>query len=71
MPGNALSAIYGSADGTVLYWAHHEKLCLVDGHIAFMGGLDLCYGRWVSSILFIKDWRKSNGNIGYKPARHR
>ena len=33
-------------DGQVLYWAHHEKLCLVDGHIAFMGGLDLCYGRW-------------------------
>jgi phospholipase D1/2 len=30
----------------VLYWAHHEKLCLVDGQIAFMGGLDLCYGRW-------------------------
>jgi phospholipase D1/2 len=33
-------------DGQVLYWAHHEKLCLVDGQIAFMGGLDLCYGRW-------------------------
>ncbi|THW80492.1 phospholipase D/nuclease [Aureobasidium pullulans] len=28
--------------------AHHEKLCLVDDHIAFMGGLDLCYGRWDS-----------------------
>ena len=26
--------------------AHHEKLCLVDGQTAFMGGLDLCYGRW-------------------------
>lgn len=48
MPGNALGALYGSADGTVMFWAHHEKLCLVDGAIAFMGGLDLCYGRWVS-----------------------
>lgn len=46
MPGDSLAAIYGAHDGTVLYWAHHEKLCLVDGEIAFMGGLDLCYGRW-------------------------
>lgn len=33
-------------NGVVLYWAHHEKLCLIDGEIAFMGGLDLCFGRW-------------------------
>ncbi|RXK34159.1 hypothetical protein BBD39_06110 [Arsenophonus endosymbiont of Bemisia tabaci Asia II 3] len=46
LPGDALKGIYGVADGNVLYWAHHEKLCLVDGSIAFMGGLDLCYGRW-------------------------
>ncbi|KAF2838276.1 phospholipase D/nuclease [Patellaria atrata CBS 101060] len=46
LPGDALKAIYGAHEGTVLYWAHHEKLCLVDGHTAFMGGLDLCYGRW-------------------------
>lgn len=29
-----------------LYWAHHEKLCVIDSTIAFMGGLDLCFGRW-------------------------
>lgn len=28
------------------YWAHHEKLCVVDETIAFVGGLDLCFGRW-------------------------
>ncbi|ODN95881.1 phospholipase D [Cryptococcus wingfieldii CBS 7118] len=28
------------------YWSHHEKLCVIDETIAFMGGLDLCYGRW-------------------------
>ncbi|KZV82901.1 phospholipase D/nuclease, partial [Exidia glandulosa HHB12029] len=28
------------------YWAHHEKLCVVDDTIAFMGGVDLCFGRW-------------------------
>ncbi|KAI0366603.1 phospholipase D [Pilatotrama ljubarskyi] len=28
------------------YWAHHEKMCVIDQTIAFMGGLDHCFGRW-------------------------
>lgn len=32
--------------GGVLFWAHHEKLVVVDQAIAFTGGIDLCYGRW-------------------------
>lgn len=44
--GDGLKGLYGINDGVVLFWAHHEKLCLVDGEIAFMGGLDLCFGRW-------------------------
>ncbi|OJD19879.1 hypothetical protein AJ78_00239 [Emergomyces pasteurianus Ep9510] len=28
------------------FWAHHEKLCLVDHTLAFIGGIDLCFGRW-------------------------
>lgn len=28
------------------FWAHHEKLCIVDQSIAFVGGIDLCYGRF-------------------------
>ncbi|RKU48974.1 hypothetical protein DL546_009487 [Coniochaeta pulveracea] len=44
--GDALKALYGTAEDVVLYWAHHEKLCLVDDKIAFMGGLDMCFGRW-------------------------
>ena len=40
--GDALKGIYGVSGNVILYWAHHEKLCLVDGRIAFMGGLDLC-----------------------------
>jgi phospholipase D1/2 len=44
--GDALKALYGTSEDTVLYWAHHEKLCLVDDKIAFMGGLDMCFGRW-------------------------
>ncbi|XP_053600044.1 phospholipase D2 isoform X2 [Plodia interpunctella] len=30
----------------VLFWAHHEKLVCVDQTVAFVGGIDLCYGRW-------------------------
>lgn len=40
---------------TVLFWAHHEKLCVVDGSIAFMGGLDLCFGRWDTNQHSIAD----------------
>lgn len=40
--GDALKTLYGTSDDIVLFWAHHEKLCIVDGRIAFMGGLDMC-----------------------------
>uniref|UniRef100_H2Z4U6 phospholipase D n=1 Tax=Ciona savignyi TaxID=51511 RepID=H2Z4U6_CIOSA len=29
-----------------LLWAHHEKIVVVDQTVAFIGGIDLCYGRW-------------------------
>ncbi|VIO94868.1 Phospholipase d protein 1, putative [Brugia malayi] len=28
------------------FWAHHEKLIVIDQLIAFVGGVDLCFGRW-------------------------
>jgi phospholipase D1/2 len=28
------------------FFAHHEKLVIVDHDVAFVGGIDLCYGRW-------------------------
>ncbi|XP_027630224.1 phospholipase D1 isoform X2 [Tupaia chinensis] len=31
---------------TVYLWAHHEKLVIVDQSVAFVGGIDLAYGRW-------------------------
>ncbi|MCJ1341535.1 Phospholipase D1 [Bachmanniomyces sp. S44760] len=30
------------------FWAHHEKICVVDHMVAFVGGIDLCFGRWDS-----------------------
>ncbi|KAI9893599.1 MAG: hypothetical protein M1814_006395 [Vezdaea aestivalis] len=29
-----------------LYFAHHEKFIVIDYETAFIGGLDLCFGRW-------------------------
>ncbi|KAL4949191.1 hypothetical protein BDW69DRAFT_80453 [Aspergillus filifer] len=46
MSFDAMKGVYGIHEGMILYWAHHEKLCIVDGQVAFMGGLDMCYGRW-------------------------
>ena len=29
-----------------ILWSHHEKLVIIDQQIAFVGGLDLCWGRY-------------------------
>uniref|UniRef100_A0A673K454 phospholipase D n=1 Tax=Sinocyclocheilus rhinocerous TaxID=307959 RepID=A0A673K454_9TELE len=34
---------------TALLWAHHEKLVVIDQSLAFLGGIDLTYGRWDDS----------------------
>ena len=60
LPGDALKALYGMNEDVILYWAHHEKLCIIDGRIAFMGGLDLCYGRWDTNQHPIADAHPGN-----------
>ncbi|KAM0251134.1 hypothetical protein ACHAQJ_008304 [Trichoderma viride] len=57
---DALKAIYGAADDVVLYWAHHEKLLLIDRNLVFMGGLDLCFGRWDTNSHPIADAHPGN-----------
>lgn len=37
------------------FWAHHEKLCIIDHTIAFMGGIDLCYGRYDTPDHVLRD----------------
>ncbi|KAG7321528.1 hypothetical protein KOW79_014386 [Hemibagrus wyckioides] len=34
---------------SVYLWAHHEKLVVIDQSVAFVGGIDLAYGRWDDS----------------------
>lgn len=47
----------------VLYWAHHEKLLIIDQLIAFVGGIDLCYGRWDDHRHVLTDL----GSVKYVP----
>ncbi|KAJ4354154.1 uncharacterized protein N0V89_005887 [Didymosphaeria variabile] len=38
--------VFENAGDMTFYWAHHEKFVVIDYAVAFIGGLDLCYGRW-------------------------
>lgn len=38
--------IFENASDMTFYWAHHEKFIVIDYNLAFIGGLDLCFGRW-------------------------
>ncbi|QRW00574.1 hypothetical protein RhiJN_28592 [Ceratobasidium sp. AG-Ba] len=51
------------ATGT-FYWAHHEKLCVIDEAIAFMGGLDACFGRWDTPQHVLIDDGEPHGPAG-------
>jgi phospholipase D1/2 len=35
-----------SALHEALFWSHHEKSVIIDQSVGFMGGIDLCFGRW-------------------------
>jgi phospholipase D1/2 len=39
------NVLENAADMT-FYWAHHEKYIVIDYEMAFIGGLDACFGRW-------------------------
>jgi phospholipase D1/2 len=38
-----------------LLWSHHEKMVVIDQRVGFMGGLDICYGRWDTPDHFMFD----------------
>ncbi|KAL2352581.1 hypothetical protein BJ546DRAFT_1028392 [Cryomyces antarcticus] len=40
--------VFENAGDMTFYWAHHEKFIVIDYELAFIGGLDMCFGRWDS-----------------------
>ncbi|XP_076833185.1 phospholipase D1a isoform X1 [Brachyhypopomus gauderio] len=42
---------------SVYLWAHHEKTVVIDQSVAFVGGIDLAYGRW-------DDWEHRLTDVG-------
>jgi phospholipase D1/2 len=38
--------VFENFSDMTFYWAHHEKFIVIDYELAFIGGLDLCFGRW-------------------------
>lgn len=39
----------------IFFWAHHEKFTVIDNVIAFMGGIDLCFGRYDTPEHVLRD----------------
>uniref|UniRef100_A0A8C6PMQ1 phospholipase D n=1 Tax=Nothobranchius furzeri TaxID=105023 RepID=A0A8C6PMQ1_NOTFU len=39
----------------VVFWAHHEKMVAIDQTVAFVGGIDLAFGRWDDSQYRLSD----------------
>ena len=36
-------------------WSHHEKIVVIDQTLAFVGGIDLCFGRYDDSCHRLAD----------------
>ncbi|XP_014232157.1 phospholipase D2 [Trichogramma pretiosum] len=53
----------------VFLWAHHEKIVVVDQSFAFLGGIDLCYGRWDCNEHWLTDIGASQMSSIYIPSR--
>ncbi|CAO3630936.1 unnamed protein product [Mucor hiemalis] len=57
------------AVGGTFFWSHHEKFVVVDNHIAFLGGIDLCYGRWDTHAHRLADFTTNNPELEIYPGQ--
>ena len=51
------------------FWAHHEKLVVVDNMMAFVGGVDLCFGRWDDPCHGLTDDKLTGFELGHDGPR--
>ena len=53
---------HGSGIEQKLLYAHHEKLVIIDQKVAFVGGIDICAGRYDDESYKLYDNRDQNSN---------
>ncbi|XP_072761539.1 phospholipase D1 isoform X2 [Anoplolepis gracilipes] len=53
----------------IFLWAHHEKIVVIDQSLAFLGGIDLCYGRWDNSEHRLIDLESIHQSSIYIPSK--
>lgn len=51
----------------VLFWAHHEKMVAIDQTVAFVGGIDLAFGRWDDNQYRLTDLGSTEGSTEEQP----
>lgn len=44
------------------FWSHHEKIVVIDQRVAFVGGIDLCFGRFCTRAHPLTDLPLSEDN---------
>ncbi|CAF1361289.1 unnamed protein product [Adineta steineri] len=47
-----------------LLWSHNEKSLIIDQKIAFIGGIDLCFGRWDNEFHRLVDLDETTKQVG-------
>ncbi|KTW28142.1 hypothetical protein T552_02001 [Pneumocystis carinii B80] len=52
---------------SIFFWAHHEKIICIDEKISFIGGIDLCFGRWDSYEHVLYDDKPSGWDEKHNP----
>ncbi|KAL0087888.1 hypothetical protein J3Q64DRAFT_1735044 [Phycomyces blakesleeanus] len=57
------------AIGGTFFWSHHEKFVVVDNRIAFLGGIDLCFGRWDTHTHRLADFHAEDNDLELFPGQ--
>lgn len=55
---------------SVYLWAHHEKIVVIDQSVAFVGGIDLAYGRWDDREHRLTDVGSVTRSVALEQVRH-
>lgn len=55
---------------SVYLWAHHEKIIVIDQSVAFVGGIDLAYGRWDDGEHRLTDVGSVTRSVALEQVRH-